>query len=54
VREVSISPEHFGTPAHPSFRVEIDEPAYDGVPAEVWYMEKQLRLAEKGTDDHPE
>jgi hypothetical protein len=47
VREVSISPEHFGTPAHPSFRVEIDEPAYDGVPAEVWYCEKQLRKVQE-------
>ncbi len=44
IREISIEPENFGTPAYPSFRVDIDDKAYEGVPDSVWYMESQLTL----------
>ena len=46
VREISIDPERYGTVVHPSFRVEIDEPAYKGAPESCWYMERQLRRVE--------
>lgn len=48
VTQVSISPEHFGTPVHPSFYVQIKEKAYPEAPDGLWYMEKQLR---KVSDD---
>jgi len=48
IEEVSMSPEKWGTPVYPSFRVRIEEPAYPEAPKERWYMEKQLR---KVTDE---
>jgi hypothetical protein len=43
IDEISVDPQDFGTPAHPSFHVVIDQPAYPEAPDALWYMEKQLR-----------
>jgi hypothetical protein len=43
IKDISIDPENFGTPAYPSFLVEIEEKAYPTAPESRWYMERQLR-----------
>jgi hypothetical protein len=49
VTEVSIDLEH-GTPVEPTFRVAIDEPADELLPAHADYLATQLRAA--GRDEH--
>lgn len=43
ITKISLAPEDFGTPAHPSFYVEIEDRAYPEAPEGCWYMERQLR-----------
>lgn len=43
IDDISVDPEHFGTPAHPSFHVVIDHPAYPEAPDACWFMERQLK-----------
>lgn len=50
VEEVSMSLEHGGTPVYPTFRVVIDEPAYDQAPAEAWYTEVCLSKTKVGAE----
>lgn len=47
IDDISVELEQFGTPVYPSFHVSLTEKAYDGAPDECWYMETQLRRAEK-------
>lgn len=54
IDEVSISPENFGTPVHPSFHVTLTEKAYPEAPDALWYCEKQLRRVEGELGEHPE
>lgn len=48
VREVSTELRHGGSPVHPSFLVEIDDPANPDAPDKGWYTEPCLRRAEAG------
>lgn len=43
VKEISTSLEHGGTVVYPTFLVKIDEPAYEGVPEEMYYTEVCLQ-----------
>lgn len=47
VDDISIEPEHFGTPAHPAFHVVIEDKAYPEAPESCWYCERQLRKVEE-------
>jgi len=46
IDEVSTELDKFGTPIFPSFHVVIDEPAYPEAPDSLYYMERQLKLAD--------
>jgi hypothetical protein len=46
VQEVSTSLEHGATCVYPTFLVTIEEPAYEGAPADGWFCEVNLLKAE--------
>jgi hypothetical protein len=50
IDDISMEPQHFGTPVYPSFHVKLTEKAYPEAPDELWYMEMQLSLVKRGSD----